>query len=273
MNIYSPSNLISVAEKYLHDEIELAQPLTQGDITETFSVTTKNKKNFVIKNGFSPKKEGRMLKILKEKGINVPKVYVANPQILILELIQETNSFSLEIWDNLGHMLTKLHRVQNDLYGWSYNYAFGKVKVYNTPSSNWVEFWKEHRLAYYLSQLPVDTTKRIENLINKLDQFLPSHPTACLLHGDLWTGNILAHYNKPYLIDPACYFGHNEVDIAMLNLFGNPYEIFYKSYNLLEKDWQNRLPIYQIFPLIIHYILFGNYYLRMINQVLNKLKF
>lgn len=272
MNIYPPSALISIAEKYLNDKIEQAQPLTQGDVSETFHIITKNKKNYVIKNGASPQSEGKMLKFLASNGIDVPKVILANSEILILERIKETNSFSLETWSNLGKMLTKLHNIHNSNYGWEYNYAFGTINVINTPSSSWVKFWGEWRLACYLSHLPVTTAKKIENLIIKLDDFLPDHPIASLLHGDLWTGNILAHYNQPYLIDPACYYGHNEVDIAMLNLFGNPYDIFYQSYNLLEKGWQKRLAIYQIFPLIIHYILFGNYYLRMLNKILNDLK-
>lgn len=272
MNIYPPSVLISIAEKYLHEEIELTQSLTQSEISKTLLITTKSKKNYVIKSDAAPENEGEMLKFLASHNINVPNVIFANKQILILEMIKETNSFSPEIWLNLGQMLVKLHNIHRKDYGWTNNYAFGKVKVINTSSENWVKFWGEYRLSYYLPRLPMPTAKKIENLIHKLDQFIPAHPTASLLHGDLWTGNILAHHNCPYLIDPACYFGHNEVDIAMLNLFGNPYEVFYKSYNLLENGWQERMSIYQIFPLIIHYILFGNYYLRMLNQILNKLK-
>lgn len=266
------NSLIHLAEQKLGVTIEQAQPLTQGDLSNTFIITTNDKHHYVIKDGFSPIAEGNMLNFMGNHHINVPKVIFADQTILILEVIQETNSFSLETWLNLGKMLTNLHQIHNDTYGWSEDYAFGKVEVINKTSSNWIEFWGHYRLGQYLSRLPVATASKIEKLINKLDQFIPTNPKPSLLHGDLWTGNIIAHHSQPYLIDPASYFGHNEVDIAMLNLFGSPYDIFYQSYHLLENNWKERLPIYQLFPLTVHYLLFGNYYLRKIDEILNHFR-
>lgn len=263
-------SLIDLTEKYLGVIVEQTQPLTQGDLSETLMITTNHKQNYVVKNGFSPVIEGKMLQFMYDHNIKVPKVIFANDSILVLEMIQETNSFSPEIWSNLGKMLTLLHQINHDYYGWSEDYTFGKVELVNTYSINWVEFWGQYRLGQYLSRLPVSVATQIEKLINKLDQFLPAYPKKALLHGDLWTGNIIAHSNQPYLIDPACYFGHHEVDIAMLNLFGSPGDGFYSTYALLEPDWQERLPIYQIFPLMVHYILFGSYYLRKIESILKQ---
>lgn len=270
--IPTSSHLVQLAEAKLETKIEQAQPLTQGDLSETFLITTAEEQTYVIKNGFSPLLEKKMLAILEKHQIHVPQQIYADQHILILEFISETNSFSNESWLNLGDMLTLMHKVRNKDYGWDKDYAFGKVSLNNTPLENWVEFWGEQRLGCYLSHLPPVTAKKIEKLIKHLNDHLPMYPAPSLLHGDLWTGNILNHGNQPYLIDPACYFGHNEVDIAMLNLFGSPSDIFYQSYKLLEPDWQTRLPIYQLFPLIVHYILFGDYYLRMIEHSLQKMK-
>lgn len=265
------SSLIQSAEKHLRTRIEQAQPLTQGNTSETFIVTTASQQKYIIKRSTLPVSEGKMLQFMARNHIKVPKVIFVDKDILILEFIQETNSFSLENWNNLGSMLMKMHGIQNEHYGWSDGYAFGKVRMVNTLSTSWIEFWGQYRLGYYLGHLPVSTAGKLEKLINRLDQLLPEKPKPSLLHGDLWTGNIIAHNNQSYLIDPACYFGHNEVDIAMLNLFGSPHEVFYETYTLLEKDWQQRMPIYQLFPLIIHYLLFGNYYLRMMEQILSKM--
>ncbi|CAI3923493.1 fructosamine kinase family protein [Commensalibacter communis] len=268
----SKLSLVQVAEQHLESKIIKTQPLTQGDLSEAFIVTTSEGQNYVVKNGFSPTTEGKMLKFLEQHHIDVPKVIFANDHLLIMEAIQETNCLSKEAWQNLGLTLNKLHQIHHSSYGWKEDYAFGKLLLKNSFSSNWVEFWRENRLLCYINQLPKPIAIQIEKLIARLDHYIPTYPPISLLHGDLWSGNIITNINRPYLIDPACYFGHNEVDIAMLNIFGSPPEAFYNSYSLLEPDWQERLPIYQLFPAIVHYILFGDYYVNMIQTLLTRLK-
>lgn len=265
-------SLVQIAEKFLKKQIEKAQPLTQGDFSEIFLVTTSDTQNYVIKNGISPISEGDMLKFLAKHHIDVPQVILANTEILIIEAIQETNCISKEAWQNLAFTLNKLHQITNNTYGWKEDYAFGPVNIRNEFCDNWVEFWKKNRLSCYLRHLPLQTATQLEKLINNLELYIPPNPPISLLHGDLWSGNIITHLNRPFLIDPACYFGHNEVDLAMLNIFGNPPDAFYNSYFLLEPDWQERLPIYQLFPALVHYILFGDYYLHMIQNLLTRLK-
>lgn len=265
-------SLVQIAEEQLATKIEKAQPLTQGDLSEAVLITTCDGQNYVIKNRFAPEIEGSMLQYLAQHHIDVPKVIFANTDILIMEAIQETNCLSKEAWQNLALTLSKLHQIHNDTYGWKIDYAFGKVPIINKESHDWVEFWGQNRLAYYLHKLPKDTALQIEKLIKNLDRYIPRNPKISLLHGDLWSGNIITHINRPYLIDPACYFGHNEVDIAMLNIFGSSPDAFYHQYSLLETGWQERTPIYQLFPAIVHYILFGDYYLHMIHGLLNRLK-
>lgn len=272
MNTISRSPLIDIAAQCLGKPIDSVRALTQGDVSEAFFIITEDDESYIIKNGYSPIAEGKMLTLLASHGINVPKVIAANANILILEVIQETNCLSKEAWKNLGHTLTTIHHVHNTTYGWEEDYAFGKVITPNTPCDNWVEFYANNRLGCYLSALPPSTGTAIERLIKTLGDRLPPTPPASLLHGDLWTGNILIHINRPYLIDPACYFGHNEVDIAMLNLFGSPTDNFYNAYPLLEIGWQERLPIYQLFPALVHYMLFGNHYLAMVDTLLQRIK-
>ncbi|EUK18528.1 fructosamine kinase family protein [Commensalibacter papalotli (ex Servin-Garciduenas et al. 2014)] len=264
--------LVEIAEKELKKKIEKAQPLTQGDLSETILINTNDGRNYVIKNGFSPVIEGNMLRFLAEHHIDVPEVIFANANILIMEAIQETNCLSKDAWQNLAFTLNKLHQIDHSAYGWKEDYAFGKVKITNQFCNNWVLFWGNNRLACFLDHLPSKIASQLEKLIRNLGHYIPNNPPISLLHGDLWSGNIITHINRPYLIDPACYFGHNEVDIAMLNIFGSPPNAFYNSYSLLEPNWQERLPVYQLFPAMVHYVLFGDYYLQMIQTLLDRLK-
>ncbi|CAK7192940.1 putative ketoamine kinase [Commensalibacter sp. Nvir] len=266
------TTLLQYAEKYFKEPLKKAHPLTQGSLSEVYHITTQNNQEYVIKNGYSPQAEAHMLQTLKSHTINVPEVIYSDQHILILEFIHETNCLSKKVWENLAQTLNILHSVHSPFYGWSEDYAFGQLAFTNKHDQNWPEFWSRNRLEPFISKLPGSLTPSIETLMKTITEFLPEHPLPSLLHGDLWTGNILAHFNTPYLIDPACYYGHNEVDLAMLNLFGSPPDAFYTHYAMLDKEWHHRCAIYQLFPAMVHYVLFGNFYLKMIHSLLQSLK-
>ncbi len=93
----------------------------------------------------------------------------------------------------------------------------------------------------------------------------PVEPPA-RLHGDLWTGNVLADCTgRAWLIDPAAHGGHREMDLAMLDLFGHIPERTASAYAEvapLADGWRERIPLWQLFPLLVHAVLFGGGYLR-----------
>ncbi|MDT4943235.1 MAG: hypothetical protein QOJ34_3324, partial [Pseudonocardiales bacterium] len=102
----------------------------------------------------------------------------------------------------------------------------------------------------------------------------PVEPPA-RLHGDLWAGNVLADRSgRPWLIDPAAYGGHREVDLAMLDLFGEipPRAIAaYDEVVPLADGWRERIPLWQLFPLLVHAVLFGGGYVRQSHELANRL--
>ena len=98
----------------------------------------------------------------------------------------------------------------------------------------------------------------------------PPRRPAALLHGDLWAGNILVRDGRLVgLIDPACYHGDAEVDLAMLDLFSPPPDEFREAYGALEPGWRERRPIYQLFPALAHVRLWGAGYHAMVDRLLS----
>ena len=126
-------------------------------------------------------------------------------------------------------------------------------------SYSWPLFWAERRLLPHCARNAPAVAQRVEALAADLPNRLPAPPSPALLHGGLWGGNVLAADNRvSALIDPACYYGHAEVDIAMLELFDTPSPSFYEAYGALEPRHRERPVIYRLWSALIHLQLFGD---------------
>jgi fructosamine-3-kinase len=110
------------------------------------------------------------------------------------------------------------------------------------------------------------------NFDHERDIFAKKQPA--LLHGDLWSGNVICDQEgKPCLIDPAVYFGHREMDLAFSKLFGGFDSRFYEAYESiipLEPDFESRIGIYNLYPLLVHLNLFGVAYLPGIEKIIKQ---
>ena len=129
----------------------------------------------------------------------------------------------------------------------------------------------DHRLLAEANRLPKDLADRIEAARDRIAAHLPEHPPASLLHGDLWTGNV--HFDMQgaaWLVDPASYHGHAEVDLAMLTLFGQPPPAFWDEYGAPGDGWQVRQAIYQLWPALVHLRLFGAGYRPLVERCLSR---
>ena len=146
----------------------------------------------------------------------------------------------------------------------------GAVELGAATAPDWPSFYAEHRLAPLLraatdrGALPPGGAAAIESVIDRLPDLAgPPEPPA-RLHGDLWSGNVLAGADRrPRLIDPAAYGGHREVDLAMLRLFGAPSPrtlAAYEEVHPLAGGRERRVPLWQLFPLLVHAVLFGGSY-------------
>jgi fructosamine-3-kinase len=197
---------------------------------------------------------------------------------LLTEYIEAARPRS-DMMHHFGRSLASLHRHHGNGFGLNSDNYMGALPQRNTFHGNWKDFFIHERLmpqiglAADLGLAGKATLRQFESLYPRLDDFFPAEPPS-LLHGDLWNGNyIVSEQGTAALIDPAVYYGHREVDIAMTTLFGGFSAEFYEGYNEafpLEKGWRDRLGIYNLYPLLIHLNLFGTSYLQEIESILKR---
>jgi len=114
----------------------------------------------------------------------------------------------------------------------------------------------------------------MDRLLARLDDLVGPEEPPARLHGDLWSGNVHSdEAGHPCLIDPAVYGGHREVDLGMLQLFGAPSARFFAAYEEvfpLAAGWRERVPLYQLYPLLVHVNLFGGSYVGQMRNALAR---
>lgn len=278
----------SVIEKWLEEPVLGARALAGGDINQVFRLKLAHSPDLVLKLNSSNmypdmfEKEAKGLDLLRGAGGKAPQVVKtfvdgAN-QYLLLEFIKESRPDGAS-WEKFGRQLARVHQKTSDYFGLGHDNYIGSLVQINSNKKNWSEFFISNRLeplvqmASTRNLLGKAQRKAFESLYARLSQLIPEEP-ASLLHGDLWSGNLMFDfYGEPVFIDPAVYFGHREVDIAMTRMFGGFNEIFLSSYNEikpLELGWQERLEIHNLYPTLVHLVLFGSSYLSGIERTLRR---
>lgn len=245
--------------------------LAGGDLSEVLLVPRGGGEAAVAKSGPSVPTEAAMLRALAGAGLPAPAVEAEHEGVLLIRHVEHDGLFSPKAWADIGQWLAKLHATAGGAYGWPTDYALATVALDNRESRDWPGFWGEQRVLTAASLLDRPWRERVERLVSRLADLLPASPPPSLLHGDLWTGNILVHDGRlAALIDPACYWGHAEVDLAMLSLFDTPPGEFWEAYGEREAGWEQRLPVYQLFPALVHLRLFGGGYAPMVERLLDQ---
>ena len=258
-------------------------PLSGGDINDVFLLNGERK--FVLKLNsvekfpgmFEAEKKG--LESLKSANvIDVPSpLYTgefANQSYLILEY-REPGKRSKNFWLEFGEQLARLHQQTDETFGFEIDNYIGSLPQYNTRKNTAVEFYMEMRLK---PQIDMAEKRGYQlncnsNFFKNIRNSIPDEPAA-LIHGDLWNGNFIVNTEgNPCLIDPATAFAPREMDIALMHLFGGfPKETFI-SYNEtfpLEIGWKDRLPLWQLYYLLVHLTIFGTGYLPQVTSIIRK---
>ncbi len=260
------------------------EPVHGGDINRAFCLHDRGGKYFLKVNDAQCypgmfEKEACGLRALHDHGpIGVPKVIrtgiVDSQQYLLLEWM-DTAKPEAKFWETFGAGLATLHKKSQSQFGWEDDNYIGSLPQSNQLRPTWHLFYVECRILPLVKRLfDANSVTRqdlsaAEAFCKKLDQVFPVEPPS-LLHGDLWNGNFMVtSTGKPAIFDPAVYCGHREMDLGMTKLFGGFDERFYHAYHEvypLEDGWQQRLPLTQLYPLLVHAVLFGGHYLGRVRE-------
>lgn len=258
-----------------------------GSINEVYKVFHQGHPSFIVKLNSATKfpqlfaREASSLAAL-QPHITTPEVIgqgeAAGLQYLVLEWIVQDKP-TPAFWKNFGAALAALHSVDGPSFGNFENNYMGSVPQDNGDAPTWTAFFAQRRLMPLAVKcadnglLGKSETNQIEKLCNRLPQiFSTAAPT--LLHGDLWSGNFLCGAGGvPVLIDPAVYYGHPSVDLGLTTLFGGFDAQFYEAYHYhkqLPPNYKDEWDLCNLYPLLIHLLLFGSGYLGAIRQTLQR---
>ena len=248
-----------------------------GDINDAYAATLEDgARAFVKTRGDAPAgeftAEAAALRWLAEPGgLGVPEVLGVLdtdglPRLLVLEWLEPGDARDEA---DLGRGLATIHAAGATSFGGTTDLRIGRLSLPNDPTDSWAEFYADRRLRPLLAPardrgaLSSSGVAVVEQVCDRMAELAgPPEPPA-RLHGDLWTGNVLWSHGRPYLIDPLAYGGHREVDLAMLRLFGAPGPRFVAAYEEiapLAPGHEDRVSLYQLFPLLVHAVLFGGSY-------------
>ena len=248
---------------------------SKGDFFLKLNLVSKARKMFEV--------EQKGLELLAAaKTIRVPSVIAVisdgKNAGLLMEYI-ETGYRADGFWEKFGTALATLHRESTKQYGLDHDNFIGSLPQSNGAHDTWSEFYIYERLLPQIEiamadgKMTAHDLKSFKGLFKKLPEICPEDVPS-LTHGDLWSGNFLvSSESEPVLIDPAVSYAHREMDLAMSRLFGGFDRSFYRAYEgawPLEPGFEKRLPIYQLYYLMVHVNLFGGGYVRSTRNILKE---
>lgn len=256
--------------------------LNQGIRLDTTDGTFFLKLNFDHERNILAKEAEGLQTLRKSTFLQIPQTYgygrIEDYNYLLSEYISSGKQDS-DFWEDLGLGLAHLHLNHTGSFGLSSNNFIASLPQKNHFRDNWTEFFIEERLepmlgmAYFDRLIPLDFLKKFQAIYPHLESLFPKEKPS-LLHGDLWSGNVISgNSGSPCLIDPAVYYGHREMDLAFSKLFGGFDSRFYEAYESivpLEPDFETRMGIYNLYPLLVHLNLFGTAYLPGIEKIIKR---
>lgn len=268
--------------------------VTGGDINKAYALTLNSGERIFMKANakehadFFTAEASGLSAIAATNAIETPRILCtgtddgeqAGYSFLLLEYI-ESGKKRKDYWETFAQELAALHTadttafVAGGRFGFFQNNYIGARAQANTPAERWVSFFRDQRLEpqfkaadHYFAQS--DRTL-ITKLLDHLDDFLVEPEQPSLLHGDLWSGNVMCGADgKAMLVDPASYVGNAEADIAMTELFGGFPKVFYDAYRQAKPQqagYEDRRDLYNLYQLLNHLNLFGQSYLEPVKSI------
>ncbi|MBK5196686.1 MAG: fructosamine kinase family protein [Methyloceanibacter sp.] len=221
--------------------------------------------------------------LARHSELPVPHVHYADANLLVMDFIDnDGGAITDSVERHAAELIAKLHASPKARFGYARDTQIGPLPQPNPETSRWVPFFRDHRLmamaerAHAEGNLPAQLYARVERLAERIDDYLIEPAFPSLLHGDLWTGNVLVSGGRiAGFVDPAIYCGHAEIELAFTTMFGTFGKAFFETYEALlplEPGFHElRCDIYNLYPTLVHVRLFGRAYLAGIDRTLAKL--
>ncbi len=262
-------------------------PLSGGCIGDVYRVDFAGAEPLVVKlgdgSGPSLAVEGAMLDYLSEHSrLPVPVVRYSDDRLLLMSFIPGDSRIDAAVQTHAAELLADLHSIRGPAFGFAYDTLIGGLRQPNRWSDSWLDFFREQRLrlmareAERVGRLPASLRARVDRLADQLDRWLTEPAYPALIHGDLWTGNLLAQAGRVTgFIDPAIYYAHPEVELAFSTLFDTFGAPFFERYHALHPIepgfFELRRDLYNLYPLLVHVRLFGGGYAHSVDAIVRRL--
>jgi fructosamine-3-kinase len=265
------------------------EPLRGGCIGTVRRARMPSGPDLVIKTGDASAKlsiEGDMLRYLaKHSALPVPEVLHSADDLLIMEFIDSSGQATTQAHIHAAELLAELHTHTAAAYGFERDTLIGSLDQpnpqYDLQADSWIGFFAEQRLMYLAErcvqkgQMPASLRDQIETLCNKLDQYIDQPNPPALIHGDVWSGNVLFDGDQiAGFVDPAIYYADPEIELAFTTLFSTFDDAFYQRYDELNgiRDgfWEVRKDVYNLYPLLVHVWHFGGSYVGSVSSSLQR---
>lgn len=265
-----------------------ARGVSGGSINACYRWETDSESLFVkvadrTRQGMLEAEAAGLEELARPNAVRVPQVRLcgttSSHAFLALEWIEPGRSGDAD-W-RFGEQLAQLHHFISPRFGWSRDNTIGLTLQKNDWADEWPRFYRDRRLAFQI-ELAVQNGhgRELESegrrLLERVPLFFSSYsPEASLLHGDLWGGNWLTdEHGQPVIVDPACYYGDREADLAMTHLFGGFDYDFYLAYQAawpLDSGYQDRQDLYNLYHVLNHANLFGGGYVQQAHGMIHRL--
>ena len=279
------SALQSSLERALNRNVRSWQPLSGGMISQVLRVELEDSESIVAKVGDGKHDltiEAYMLRYLRQhSGLPVPAVLHVEADLLLMEFVEGRIEWEGEALRHLGELLARCHQVTSPAYGLERDTLIGPLHQPNPQTDSWIEFFREQRLLYMIGvgresgELPAELERRLLRMADQLERHLFEPTQPALIHGDMWKTNVIVRDGRVAgILDPALYYGHNEMELAYMTLFNGTGPEFFDAYTdqiMIEDDFfRTRRHIYNLYPLLIHLVIFGERFLQPLHETLER---